>query len=1111
MAELLMECEEEELEPWQQKSKAIVIDDEDDDEPIFVREISVSKTTNTSKTTEGQHGSFAQSENGLPNRGNNSFQMSNNHFKPPAATQTVTQQVRPMYQTVTRPINSSATVQQSPRLVGMQEPIRRPAAGCIPAQQPPRGNPVMQTVCRPQTFVPNALPVCRNPTIPSVSQPALRPVATITAQPVILNQNYIMNSPQVSSSNSNVMYTLRPNTSLTQYQSLQTFTPAGSCSPLVRPLQPLPQFRPVSAPARTAPSFIHRPTPPVPSMAQNLRNLAPGLQQPLLLQSQKTQQTMFMQNAAANIGRNENALIEKRSSTADLIVSPKKPKTNENIADKRPATAFITASNPMSPPARQQQPTLLQNTPAKGTNAATTPTKNGTPFPRACPKCNIHFNLLEPMKKHMTYCCPEKMQSFFHGVINPDASKPLNTTEDIEKGKLIMLVSDFYYGSYAGDFQLIHQEEKTHTTFKCFSCQKLLKNNIKFMNHMKHHLELEKQSTESWENHTTCHHCYRQFSTPFQLQCHIESSHTLYESTTICKICELSFDSEQILLQHMKDSHKPGEMPYVCQVCNYRSSVFVDVDNHFRNTHENTKSLLCPFCLKVIKSGTPYMQHFMKHQNKGVLRCPKCRLQFLTCKEKMDHKTQHHRTFKKPKQLEGLPPGTKVTIRASVGASSNQVSSPISSPTSSISRNLPATPPHPSPQLPHYTLPQSLPVMKTMGPSNNRKLTAKKITHPLKVKFPIKKPASVNPARRTKIINTALQNLRVIPGIHKCIECRRQVVDFEGHFHTYVHCSKCKFSTNCNKAYTSHALSCHGRNSSKRSKVTKKGPIDKRRITVVCLNCDFLTDVSGLDDMAKHLSENPSHSCQVVTENVSILSSTHQGDMSISRLHSSVKLKQISGQEENTDSYVDATDESMEDECTKKEDNSCESNMTSLGHTSIMLSNTRNTSVQQGNAAIESPGSCSPKSEKEVQPKDFHNKDDCDMVQEKICFETTNTELSEPTDSKKVTSEKADLCLVLKEGLADSDLAGDDAGFEQYLTKQAQDSVGSDISEPSSIHLDPLTPSEVLEYETTEILQKGAIVASQKGRRGEKAEDNTDSSVNTSETVTKKEEPEASL
>ncbi|XP_066448651.1 zinc finger protein 280D [Eleutherodactylus coqui] len=1087
MAELLMECEEEELEPWQQRSKAIVIDDEDDDEPIFVREISVSKTTNTNKATGGQGGSFARTENGVPNRGNNAFQMPNNHYKPPAATHAVTQPATPMYQPVTRSVTSPAAVQPLQRPVGLQEPMRRPATGCMPAQQPPRANPLMQTVCRPQTFVPNHLPVCRNPAIPSGSQPPLRPVATISAQPVMLNQGYIMNSPQVASNNSNVMFALRPSTALTQYQNVQTFTASGSSTPLVRPLQPLPQFRPVSSPARTAPTFMHRPPPPVPSMTQNVNHLVPGLQQPLLLHNQKTQQTIFMQNAAANIGRNENVLMEKRPSPVELTnVSPKKPKTNENITDKRTTAASTTASNPMSSTA------LPQNIPSKGTNAVTTPTKNGTPFPRACPKCNIHFNLLEPLKKHMTYCCPEKMLSFFSGLTNLDVPKPLNTMEDNEKGKLIMLVSDFYYGCYSGDFQLVHQEEKTHSTFKCFSCQKLLKNNIKFMNHMKHHLELEKQSTESWENHTTCHHCYRQFSTPFQLQCHIESSHTLYESSTICKICELSFESEQILLQHMKDSHKPGEMPYVCQVCNYRSSIFVDVDNHFRKTHENTKSLLCPFCLKVIKSGQPYMQHYMKHQNKGVYRCTKCRLQFLTCKEKIDHKTQHHRTFKKPKQLEGLPPGTKVTIRASVGVPSN----PVSPPTSPIYRNPPAF----SPQQPPQTLPQSPPTMKTINPIssiNNQNSTAKKNTPSSKIKSSSKKHVTVNTTKRNKMINTALQKLRVIPGIHKCIECHRQVVDFEGHFHMYVHCSKCKFSTNCKKAYTNHVLRYHSKNSSKRSKASKKGPNDKRRVTVVCLNCDFMTDVSGLDDMAKHLSEYHTHSCQVVTEHVPIFCSTHEGDMSISRLQPSVELKQTSEQEEKPCAQVDAaTNKSMEDEytpeATKKEENSRESNMTSSSCTSI-LSNTDNTSVRQVNTVIETPSSCSQKSEVAQLTNSYNKKDDCDIVQEKVSSEMTSTEPIKHTDSKIITTGKDDLCLVLEEDdPPDSDLVSVDVGFEQYLWKQAPDSVSSDISEPSSIHLDPLTPSEVLEHETTETLQKEAIVASQKGRKEEKAEDTKD-------------------
>ncbi|XP_063782215.1 zinc finger protein 280D isoform X2 [Pseudophryne corroboree] len=1116
MAELLMECEEEELEPWQQRAKEVdVDDDDDDDEPIFVREISGSKTPNTNNTPVAKPGPSAQVENGTPTRGVNTFQTLSNHYKPPAATHSVTQPMSPMYLPITRPVTSSAVVQPLPRPIGMQEPIRRPLTGCLPAQQPPRPNLIMQPACRPMTFTSNTQPVCRNVTFPTLSQPALRPVATITAQPVILNQGYIVNSPQVSSNNSpNVMYALRQSTPLSQYQSVQTITTTGS-SPLARPLQPLPQIRPVSTPARTAPTYIYRPTPPIPSVMQNNMNLVPVLQQPLQQNSQKTQQTILTQSSAANIGRSENALLEKRSAPPDVtIASPKKPKTNENVINNRPVATSTTSTQASAP--MRQPTTQSHTTPTKGTGSATTPIKNGTAFPQACPKCNIHFNLLEPMKKHMTYCCPEKMQSF--GITSPDASNPQSTVEENDKGKLIMLVSDFYYGKHSGDPQLIQQEQKTHTTFKCFSCQKVLKNNVRFMNHMKHHLELEKQSTESWENHTTCHHCYRQFPTPFQLQCHIESSHTLYESTTICKICELSFDSEQILLQHMKDSHKPGEMPYVCQVCNYRSSLFGDVDSHFRSTHENTKSLLCPFCLKVIKSGTPFMQHYMKHQNKGVYRCAKCRLQFLTCKEKMDHKTQHHRTFRKPKQLEGLPPGTKVTIRASIGAAT----SPVTSPTSSISKKPVATPPQKASQPPPAAPPQPPPKVKNTTPKIKSTPTAKvNVQSPKvnKVKSHPKKPVTPSTTRRMKTTNTALRNIRFISGVHKCMECHRQVVDFEGHFHTYVHCSKCKFSTSCNKAYTKHMMSFHGRNSSKRSKASRKGPKDKRRITVVCLNCDFLTDVSGLDDMAKHLSESHTHSCQVVTENVSIFSSTHEGDMSKSRLQSSIKQKKITHQYEKPGSNIDAvTDDSKTEKYTpgaaKNKKNACGSIRTSHGQRGKLLYNRNTTSVDQVNMTSDTPDSCSPKpEEKETHMIDSNNKDSCDIIQEKLSCEETSPEPGKPADNNTVTTDnEEELRSVGKvEALPDSKLASDAVGFEQFLRKEAPDSVSSDISEPSSVHLDPLTPSEVLEHEATEILQKGTTIDSQKGSNEEETEDAKDSSTNTSALIETEEEQEAVL
>ncbi|KAM4748034.1 zinc finger protein 280D [Rhinophrynus dorsalis] len=1113
MAELLMECEEEELEPWQQRIKEVE-DDDDDDEPIFVREISSSKQT-TNNPPGPQHVSLPRVENGTPTRGTTaSFPPSNNHYKTTSAGNPVTQPVTPVYQPITRPSTSSAIVQPLQRPICSPEPIKRPLTGCLPAHQPPRANPsILQPVCRPVTAPSNSQPVGRNITFPAMAQPALRPVATITAQPVILNQGYIVNSPQVSSSNSpNVMYALRPSTALTPYQGVRALTATGSATQLVRPVQPLTQIRPVSTPARTAPTIVHRPTPQVPSVTQNI-NLVPVLQQSLLLNSQKPQQGVPTQSIAASIGRSESALIEKRPAPIEIPDdSPKKPKNMENDGENRTSTVLSIKS---------KTPAHISSSKANvSTSPATTPVKNGAPFPRACPKCNIHFNLLEPMKKHMKFCCPEKLHNFFVGVVNTESSSPSGTVEEIEKGKLIMLVSDFYYGRYAGDAQLAQQEQKTHTTFKCFSCQKVLKNNIRFMNHMKHHLELEKQSTESWENHTTCHHCYRQFPTPFQLQCHIESSHTLYESTTICKICELSYESEQVLLQHMKDNHKPGEMPYVCQVCNYRSSTFAEVDNHFRNAHENTKCLLCPFCLKVIKSGTPFMQHYMKHQNKGVYRCAKCRLQFLTCKEKMDHKTQHHRTFRKPKQLEGLPPGTKVTIRASVGSIPNTIPSPVTAACPS------------APSTPLQTPPKAKNVNTKSTPSPATKLNVnhpKPKPQPPPIPPPQKKKkkkkntvTQTTTTKRIKMINSALRNLRPVSGLHKCIECRLEVKDFESHFHTYVHCSKCKFSTSCNKAYMNHMMSFHSRNSNKKSKTSKKIPKDKRRITLVCLNCDFLTDVSGLDEMAKHLSSNHTHSCQVILENVSIFSSTLEGDMSKSRPEFSVGQKKkyckkkLFGATGVANKRIGKKNTTMK---IKKEGITRKKKKARQVQRSIFLRNRHITSeepVKDFGNMTQGGGSENPDGVKVE--SDIDNKVECCSVQEPIFCKEEISEPGKTTDDNAVTNHTEESKTSLQnvdinmEDNINLNLPGEeDVSFVQFLRRDGPESVCSDVSEQSSVHLEPLTPSEVLEHEATEILQKGAVATcSQKGSASEQAEDSKESSMVTSAVINTEEDKKES-
>ncbi|XP_060924776.1 zinc finger protein 280C isoform X2 [Limanda limanda] len=479
---------------------------------------------------------------------------------------------------------------------------------------------------------------------------------------------------------------------------------------------------------------------------------------------------------------------------------------------------------------------ILQQTNSVGKKAklsldASGPLENGTNT--KCPKCHEEFTMPEALNFHIMSCCP-KVESTAPSATNTSANKR------------IMLVSEFYYGQFEGDGNNM-EVQRTSNTFKCQSCLKMLKNNIRFMNHMKHHLELEKQNSESWESYTTCQHCYRQYMTPFQLQCHIESAHSSMESSTICKICELAFESEQVLLEHMKDNHKPGEMPYVCQVCNYRSSFFSDVETHFRTVHENTKDLLCPFCLRVLKTSHMYMQHYMKHQKKGIHRCGKCRLNFLTYKEKLEHRTHFHKTFRKPKALEGLPPGTKVTIRASVsGKTPLAPTSPEKIKESTVTV---------TPGITCVTLPTSSPVSVSKAKSNVAGAAKGKVTQSKK-----KEP-------RPSKLNLALRDLRINQGSHTCIECNTKVNDLFSHFPMVSNCGACKYKTSCKVSIGNHMIRYHSTITKSRFlRKERERNASKLKFSMVCLTCNIHMCALAGDLMSKHLNDRPNHICKVIQD-----------------------------------------------------------------------------------------------------------------------------------------------------------------------------------------------------------------------------------------------------
>ncbi|XP_028812860.1 zinc finger protein 280C isoform X2 [Denticeps clupeoides] len=928
MSELFMECEEEELEPWQKAITEInLVEDDDDDEPIFVGEIQSSKPIN-SRHTPGQQNVMAARYSGSVS--------TTSPQKPPPAT--------------TQPTKHGPYANRSQSVA----------------------SPVLITASSPQGGVQNVS----------------RVVSSATPQPIIINnQGYIVTSPQISN-NSSLIASLRseypPGTSFKVLPAAQSINPEGTTS-------------------KPAQGVVHRP------QVQLIQNNVVTLSNPRCPPEPSAQPTVH------HIAISQQRVGTNNATSKPMQVTLESGQMKVASHVRQDNVAALTSIQPVN----KDNGTLLKRVfpldnddkvkrsrLGMGIFKPSESAENETPLKKNCPKCGINFRVPDPLRRHMKSCCPQLIDNEYPMCSNPD--KPVSSFRsfDVEKGKLIMLVSDFYYGQCDGD-RVHNAEQKTITTFKCNSCLKVLKNNIRFMNHMKHHLELEKQNSESWESHTTCQHCYRQYSTPFQLQCHVESAHSPFESTTNCKICELAFETEQVLLEHMKDNHKPGEMPYACQVCNYRSSFFSDVETHFRTVHENTKDLLCPFCLKVLRSGHMYMQHYMRHQKKGIHRCGKCRLNFLTYKEKVEHKTHFHRTYRKPKSLEGLPPGTKVTIRASLTGGSPTSSSTTSRSSISVVPSSPVSKQTARAQakLPHTQIPLSIRAKGSTSKKQDRQKPQEKF-------------------------NDFLKNLRS-SAVNICIECSFEVKDYYDHFSIILGCSACKYRTCCRKSFSNHMIRFHSSISKDRFRKMNRHRSALRNLTLVCLNCDFLVSASASDLMSKHLIDRPNHTCQVIMEqNVRAMRNQDHQRKDFNRERCNVE-----GPEEGSRTDKD-------------------SSLNSAG-------NANSTSRSDG-TKDDPEGEGSRSSNRDEDDKKEESSQNAEEETETIQTQTADKEgqereLEEPTPPPEPREDGAPV-------------EEDEASFKEFLSKPDNPrSVSSYHSEHSSTQLEPLTPSKILEDEATEI------------------------------------------
>ncbi|XP_032753695.1 pogo transposable element with ZNF domain isoform X4 [Rattus rattus] len=770
--DLFMECEEEELEPWQKISDVI-------EDSVVEDYNSVDKTTPAGNTLVQQGGQpLILTQNPTPGLGT-------------MVTQPVLRPVQVMQNA--NHVTSSPVASQPIFITTQGFPVRnvRPVQNAMNQVGIVLNVQQGQTV-RPITLVPAPGTQFVKPTVgvPQVFS-QMTPVRPGSTMPV---------RPTTNTFTTVIPATLTIRSTVPQSQSQQTkSTPSTSTTPIATQPTALGQLagQPPGQPNQTS-------NPKLVSIASFVTVKRPGVTGENSNEVAKLVNTL---NTIPSLGQSPGPVVVSNNSSAQRTSGPE-------------SSMKVTSSIPVFD---------LQDGGRK-----------------ICPRCNAQFRVTEALRGHMCYCCPEMVEYQKKGKsldaepsvpsaakpVSPEKTAPVTSTPsstpipalspptkvpepsesagDTVQTKLIMLVDDFYYGRDGGKAAQLTSFPKVATSFRCPHCTKRLKNNIRFMNHMKHHVELDQQNGEV-DGHTICQHCYRQFSTPFQLQCHLENVHSPYESTTKCKICEWAFESEPLFLQHMKDTHKPGEMPYVCQVCQYRSSLYSEVDVHFRMIHEDTRHLLCPYCLKVFKNGNAFQQHYMRHQKRNVYHCNKCRLQFLFAKDKIEHKLQHHKTFRKPKQLEGLKPGTKVTIRASRGQ------------------------------------PRTVPVSSNDAPSGALQEAA-----PLTSADPL--PVFLYPPVQRNVQKRAVRKMSVM-GRQTCLECSFEIPDFPNHFPTYVHCSLCRYSTCCSRAYANHMINNHVPRKSPKYLALFKNFVSG--IKLACTSCTFATSVG--DAMAKHLVFNPSH------------------------------------------------------------------------------------------------------------------------------------------------------------------------------------------------------------------------------------------------------------
>ncbi|XP_071787801.1 uncharacterized protein [Asterias amurensis] len=333
-----------------------------------------------------------------------------------------------------------------------------------------------------------------------------------------------------------------------------------------------------------------------------------------------------------------------------------------------------------------------------------------------------------------------------------------------------------YYGYKKG--RSWWDDEKPRGSFRCYVCNKKLSTNIRYMQHIKHHLDNEQQLNSSVNNVVNCRSCFKHFTTPYQLQMHVEKAHMYCKHR--CGICEQACEDSGGLVKHLAKSHPKLQMPYVCGVCNYMTSFYDDLVSHFSKQHEGSKALMCPFCVRIIRCNNSFLRHCKTHlsvsMKNGLFRCRSCKLMFLNSTMLKDHINKDHVQHRQ-KDRNGVP--------------------------------------------------QMAPYRGKQAINTTSEKNAKTVSKPM--------PVKIAPSlwTRKEIIRPK--------GALRCLECGTSTNVSRDHFRKKMACTLCKYVTYCGGAFANHMIAFHKAGSAPKVHHIRKITVNNGRMLLGCKKCEFST------------------------------------------------------------------------------------------------------------------------------------------------------------------------------------------------------------------------------------------------------------------------------